>query len=93
VRKLLLAATGVLGGLAFWRRRRRTSVIGTQSLDAGPDPADELRAKLVESRVVADAGPEADEPIAADPDASPLDPEVRRRSVHERTRASIDELG
>jgi hypothetical protein len=29
----------------------------------------------------------------AEPEASPLDPEVRRRSLHDRTRASIEELG
>jgi hypothetical protein len=29
----------------------------------------------------------------AEPDPSPLDPESRRRDLHERARASIDELG
>ena len=87
----MVAATGVLGGLAFWRRRRRKAA-EAQSLDAGPDPAAELRARLAESRAVDEGEPRTDEPIAAEPDSSPLDPEVRRRSVHERTRASIDEL-
>jgi hypothetical protein len=60
----------------------------------GPDPAEELRAKLAESRATGNAlARDEQEPIAAaDAAASPPDPETRRRSVHERARASIDEL-
>lgn len=78
-----------------WLRRRRESA---------PDPAAELRAKLEESRSVADERDEfeaGETPVdQADPDAaqvapSPVDeadPEARRRAVHEQTRARIDEL-
>jgi hypothetical protein len=64
--------------------------------DAGPDPAEELRAKLAETRAAEDEQPEpptatAGEPTP-DPEGSPLDPESRRRDVHLRARASIDEL-
>jgi hypothetical protein len=46
-----------------------------------PDPAGELKAKLAEARA------EEEQPVeeAGDPDA-------RRRSVHERGRAAIDEM-
>jgi hypothetical protein len=78
--------TGLLGASAFWRRRRRKR--GAESpAELGPDPAEELRTKLAASRAT------ETEPIAAeDAPGSPLDPEVRRRSVHDRARASIDEL-
>jgi hypothetical protein len=79
-----------------WLRRRRESA---------PDPAAELRAKLEESRSVADERDEfeaGETPLdRADPDAGAqvapppvdeADPEARRRAVHEQTRARIDEL-
>ena len=59
------------------------------------DPAEELRAKLIESKAAAtvDEEAEAEEPVAAtDGNGTPIDPEVRRRAVHERARASIDDL-
>lgn len=68
---------GALGLGAFWRRRRRT--------DAEPDysPADELKAKLAESRVDED---EAEKPMLE----SDLD--ARRREVHDQARGAIDDL-
>jgi hypothetical protein len=83
-----------------WLRRRRES-------EPEPDPAAALRAKLEESRAVADDRDEfesGETPLdRADPDASApspdapppvdeADPEARRRAVHEQTRARIDEL-
>ena len=79
-----------------WLRRRRESE---------PDPAAELRAKLEESRSVADerdefesgetpldqADPDAGASVAPPP-ADEADPEARRRAVHEQARARIDEL-
>ena len=86
-----LGLSAVWGGL--WRRRRKAEL----AEETGPDPAEELRARLAESRASADAveaePPAAGEPIASAPEPSPLDPEARRRSIHERTRASIDQLG
>jgi hypothetical protein len=77
VRRLL----AFLGGIALLKAllaRRRTS--------AGPDPADELRRKLEESRELA-----ADqEDFAAG--ETPVDADERRREVHERGRAAIDEM-
>jgi len=77
----------VLGALAFWRRRQQKAA----ELPGGPDLADELRAKLAESRTAGEG--DEPEPVAvADAEASPLDPENRRKSVHDTARASIDEL-
>jgi hypothetical protein len=93
VRGLLLGIAGLLGAAAFWRRRGKTTSGELPAGDSGADPAEELRAKLAESRVTETAAAEhGPAPIAADADASPLDPEARRKSVHERARASIDEL-
>ncbi len=80
-----------------WLRRRR----GTE-----PDPAEALRAKLVESRAVAEdrdefesgetpvdrADPEAQRAPAPEEVVDESDPEARRRGVHDQTRARIDEL-
>ena len=73
-----------VGALAVWRWRKR------QQTSVEADPATALRAKLEESRAVADERDRFEEretPIdeAADPDA-------RRRSVHEDARARMDEL-
>jgi hypothetical protein len=82
-----------------WLRRRRES-------EPEPDPAAALRAKLEESRAVADdrdefesgetpldrADPDASAPPAAPPPVDESDPEARRRAVHEQARARIDEL-
>ena len=89
----MVGITSLLGAAAFWRRRQqRKAVAELPAPESGADPADELRAKLAESRATENAVA-PDEPVAAaDAAASPLDPETRRKSVHDRTRASIDEL-
>jgi hypothetical protein len=68
---------GALGFGAFWRRRLRTH--------AEPDysPADELKAKLAESR--------EDEDEAAKP-VLESDLDARRREVHDQARGAIDDL-
>jgi hypothetical protein len=90
VRRLLVAVTGALGLGALWRRRQRQQASETLPAAGGTglDHAEELRAKLAETRAgdgsagAAPEGPEAEEP----------DPETRRRELHERARSSIDEL-
>jgi hypothetical protein len=94
MKRALLAVATAVGLTALWRRRQRRK--RQEELPAGPDPAAELRAKLDESRAAAAAAaeePAPDEPIAAPVEASPLDPEARRRTVHDQARASIEDLG
>jgi hypothetical protein len=58
-----------------------------------PDPAEELKQKLAESRVEAPAAepePKADPEPKGEPE--PAGPDERRREVHERARASIDQM-
>jgi hypothetical protein len=88
----MFVASG-LGLGALWKRRqhRRSAAESIYGLpeEGGRDPAAELRAKLAETKAATDAQPEAG---AAREEGAPLDPESRRRDVHERARASIDEL-
>ena len=87
VRGLVLAVVGAFGLMAWWRKRRHTDE--TPPVDLEPDPADELRAKLAESRA---ADEDDDEPAPSEPEGSPLDPQSRRQDIHERARASMDDL-
>jgi hypothetical protein len=89
---LLVGITSVLGAAAFWRKRQKQNATELPAADGGADPAEELRARLAESRATENAvAPDEPGPVA-DANASPLDPETRRKNVHDRARASIDEL-
>ncbi len=79
---LLLAGFG-LARLFFWGRRRPAP--------APPvDPrAEELRARLAESKAVVD---EREEFEAAETPVDEADPEERRRRVHERGREAVEEM-
>ena len=76
-------ATAAAVVLARFRRRKPA-----QPQPAGPDPADELKQKLAETR--------AEEPGPPDQEASPEEPaaplDERRREVHDRARAAIDDM-
>jgi hypothetical protein len=78
MRKLLAALAGILG-IAWLRRRRQ------QPVEPAVDPAEELRAKLAQTR---EAEPEP-EPEAPEPEQ---DVAARRQDVHDRARAAIDDL-
>jgi MYXO-CTERM domain-containing protein len=80
----------LLGGFAlfgFLRRRREAP--------PGPDPrADELRRKLAESRSIVE---ERDEFEGAEvtvdlAEPAPVDPESRRRAVHDAGRATVERM-
>jgi hypothetical protein len=78
-----LAGVGFAMGLAWlFRWRRKPAAAQTPAAD----PAEELKRKLAESRT---AEPEP-EPARDEEPTAPL--EARRRAVHDRARAAIDEM-
>jgi hypothetical protein len=82
MRRWLAICIGLLALAAVLRRRR-----------SGPvevEPADELRARLAESRVAPE--PEPAPEIEAEPEAVSDAVGDRRRDLHDRARAAIDEL-
>jgi hypothetical protein len=84
VKRLLAAAAGILG--IAWLGRRRAATAPAPAAD----PAADLRAKLAEARVAADDREEfeaGEKPVDEAPDVAD-----RRRAVHDRARAAIDEL-
>jgi hypothetical protein len=79
--KRLIAGLAGLAGIAWFRRRK----------PAQPDPAEELKAKLAEAREATDEREEfeaGEKPV----DEVPDDVDTRRREVHDRARAAIDDL-
>jgi hypothetical protein len=78
VKRLLALLLGGLGLRALLRQRARP-------VELGPTPAEDLRAKLAESRATVEEQVED----AAEPEQSVDD---RRADVHARTRRTIDEL-
>ena len=80
MKRLTAWLAGLAGGAAAYRVFRRQPPV-LEPTPAGPDPAEELKAKLAEARAAEAEPPEAD-----------LDVEARRRAVHERGRAAIDEM-
>jgi hypothetical protein len=73
VKRLLALLLGGLGLRALLRRRAPATL--------GPSPADDLRAKLDETRPQPEPEPEPEPPA-----------EDRRGDVHARARAAMDEL-
>ncbi len=91
MRRLHAWITGAAGGVAAYRIFRRRREVGAEPVvepPPGPDPrAEELRAKLAETR------PEDTAPGTAEPEAAAAEsPEERRRQVHEQARGAIDEM-
>jgi hypothetical protein len=110
VRRLTAWVGGVVGGITAYRLLRRRPRAALEHDVAEPeaaaepdDRAEELRAKLAESRT-AEPAPEpvveeqpASEPVTGavveeEPAAEPESPEERRREVHEEGRAALDEM-
>jgi hypothetical protein len=83
VKALLALLLGGFGLGAWWWRRTRHD-----RPELSGSPAEELRAKLAETRA---AGDDAAPPEEAAP-APGGDPDARRRDVHERARQKLDEL-
>jgi hypothetical protein len=84
MRRLTAWLTGVAGGVAAARIFRRSPVPAPVVHEQ--DPADALRAKLAETKTA------QAEPEPAAPEPEPDDPDARRRAVHERGRAAVDEM-
>ncbi len=83
---------GALWGVAVYRLWKRwqggdaETWPEPESAVEADDRAEELRAKLAETR-----GAEQPSPLPAEPDR-PETPEERRRRVHEEGRAAVDEM-
>jgi hypothetical protein len=86
MKRLTAWLTGVAGGVAAARIFRRAPVPAPVTRE--PDPADALRAKLAETK----AAQVEPEPEPASPGQPDDDPDARRRAVHERGRAAVDEM-
>jgi hypothetical protein len=85
VKRLYAWLAGVVGGAAVYRAFRRHPPAASVAV---PDPAAELKAKLAETRAATEDAPA---PAAAAP-AVDADVDARRRAVHDRARATIDEM-
>ena len=82
--KALVAALAGILGIAWWKSRRDAA--------SAIDPAADLRAKIAEARDVGDdrdAFEAGEKPVDEVPD---VEVDTRRRDVHDRARAAMDEL-
>ena len=103
MRRLFAWIGGVAGGLAayrFLRRRPAATAPGPEVGAESDERAEELRAKLAETRLdetvvmepAAEDAPASAEPAAEEPPAEAESADERRRRVHEEGRAAIDEM-
>lgn len=101
MRRLTAWIGGVASGVVayrFWRRHSQAAPEPAPSQPTPPEPddrAEELRAKLAETRVE-EPEPAAESPPEAvaeeEPPAEPESPDDRRQRVHEEGRAALDEM-
>ena len=80
MKRLAAVVLGALGITAWLRGRRRPA--------PEPSPADDLRAKLAETKAEPEPGPEHE--VAVEPPAE--DVATRRADVHDRARQTMSEL-
>ena len=96
MRRLVGWIGGALGGITAYRLLRRRPQAASEPVSADADErADELRARLAESRAAepaAEGAPAEPEPEAEPAEPEPESPEDRRRRVHEEGRAALDEM-
>jgi hypothetical protein len=93
MKRLLALVAGGLGLRALLRRRSRPAL--------SPSPAEDLRAKLAQTKVAEPAPMAAPEPEPVpepepEPEPAAAQPETvegRRADVHEKARQAIDDLG
>ena len=102
MRRLVTWIGGTVGGITAYRLLRRRPQVAAEPAPSEPvEPdarADELRAKLAESRTAEPVAEPAVEEAPAEtvaeeePAAEPESPEDRRRRVHDEGRAALDEM-
>jgi hypothetical protein len=97
MRRLTAWIGGAVGGIAAYRLLRRRSQPAPEPSPADTDArAEELRAKLAETRtvepVVEDAPAEPAAEVTVEEPPEPESPDERRRQVHEEGRAAVDEM-
>jgi hypothetical protein len=93
MRRLLAWLAGAAGALAAYRALGRRRAATALPPAPEPDPrASELRARLAEARAAGDDREEFEAGETPVDQAVPLDPDARRREVHEQGRAAIDEM-
>lgn len=99
MRRLLTWLSGVAGGVALYRlfsQRPHAPVLLPPAPEPGPDPrADELRAKLAESRALVDEREEfegAETTVDTQVDPPRESPDERRRRVHEHGHAAASRM-
>ncbi|HEY3551901.1 MAG TPA: hypothetical protein VGK69_12690 [Gaiellaceae bacterium] len=95
MRRLTAWIGGGLGGITAYRLLRRRPPVAPEP-EAPDERADELRAKLAESRTTEPVPePVAEEdPVeaAVEAEPEPESPDDRRRRVHEEGRAALDDM-
>lgn len=86
MKRLLAVVLGALGITAWLRRRRH--------VELEPSPADDLRAKLAETRTEPEAEPQPESPPEPEARVEPPADDVaaRRADVHDSARQAISEL-
>jgi hypothetical protein len=84
VKRLLAVVAGLFGLRALLRMRARPAL----KYDGSPSPAEDLKARLAESRS-SEPQPESSEPAQA---ATEPTVDEKRVDVHNRARGAIDEL-
>lgn len=93
MRRLADWSGGALWGIvaySLWSRRRKPAAATGPAPEERDDRAEELRAKLAETRASEEPAPA--DPSPAEPRESPESVEERRRRVHEEGRAAIDRM-
>ena len=93
MRRLPAWLAGAAGALAAYRALARRRAPAAPAPAPEPDPrAAELRARLAEARAAGDDRDEFEAGETPVDEAVALDPDARRREVHEQGRAAIDEM-
>ena len=95
MRKALAFVSAAAAGFGLVRALMRRGTAKPSSVEAPTDPrADELRRRLEESRGLIDEREqfESGETTVDAADAAPVDPDERRRAVHEQGREAVERM-